>query len=187
MKLVVSDHLETTTPWKGPLLEPGELIQYGGVPAAKNLAKMAGNRFELSVVQKNRNDITKSLEKYVPVRYVAGSEIHILSNGAPVWAALPLSWDDYCGVANSEFMIKCHMDGGLVEIDSDGLGSAFKDPGSNCIQGIVVEYKKSREDRIEQHLSDLGKLAPYAIHLQNLHDWEAEGCSQTDGAPDRVP
>jgi hypothetical protein len=188
VSLVLNDH-DQRGPWNGVLLKPGEVTQYWGLPTGDNLVKIVVDRFESRIIQDYKDRIKEVLVRNVPVRSVTPSEIHVFSTSIPVQAALPLTWEVYCGVANSQFMIKCHWGRVLIEIDSDGTGGPYKDPNSNSIQGIIVEYKAWQREKIEQHLSDLNKSFPFAIYFRKLNDWEQEGCSQTESvsAPDRVP
>jgi hypothetical protein len=174
-------------PWLGVLLQPGEIRQYGGLPADKELVQLIVDRFESNVVQANKGKIVETLEGSIPVLSVSPSDVRIISR-VPVLAALPLSWEQYCDVANSKFMIKCRSTGASVEIYSEGTGDPFVDPKSNSIYGIVVEYQTWKAEKIEQHLNDLDKLIPVAIYVKELNSWGLERCSQPERAPvpDRV-
>jgi len=170
-------------PWLGVLLQPGEIRQYGGLPADKELVQLIVDRFESNVVQANKGKIIETLEGSIPVLSVSASDVRIISPRVPVLAALPLSWEQYCDVANSKFMIKCRSTGAFVEIYSEGIGKPFVDPQSNSIYGIVVEYQTWKTEKIEQHLTDLDKLSPVAIYVKELNSWGQEGCNQLERAP----
>jgi hypothetical protein len=178
---------EERPPWLGVLLQPGEIRQYGGLPADNELVKLIVSRFQSNVVQANREKIFETLEGGIPVLSVSPSDVRIIKR-VPVLAALPLSWEQYCDVANSKFMIKCRSTGAFVEIYSEGTGDPFIDSKSNLINGIVVEYQTWKTEKIEQHLNDLDKLIPIAIYVKELNSWGEERCTQVERAPmpDRV-
>ncbi len=161
----------TGTQWRCPLLEPGEIEQYG-FPGKSQWPDKVADRFTAGILEEQGGDLLKQLRLQVRLGRRTAS-IEGLNNRV----VLSLAWDSYPELTSSWFRIIYATGDGLVTVRSQANCTPHSFPASPAFNGILVEHRTWQPmggaepvDIREEHLELIASSHALAFHLEQLDD-----------------
>jgi hypothetical protein len=168
-------------PWSISLFKPQDLDSWGGRLPSLASEPQVWSRFITDAfvrfLNANKKDLIQQL-RLVPL----GSHVFPIFQGSPgriedARAVLPLEWQKYKNLNQSDFRIDCRSSGGdaiTVYSRATGAKMSFKDPVAAKVEGIVVQYREfesssSKREDIRSHLADLSNYRPVGFYLEQLN------------------
>lgn len=159
-----------------------------GFPAEKDVPASAAKAFTTGILE--------AAEGNVPERVIEALKRVPLGRSAlpttPVEnarAVLPLIWDRYFFLSNSEFLIRCNTPGGTVWLHS--VGTMGQIPHSAGFRGLEVKHVRyifaHQPEDIAGHLSDLVHLTPEDFFLARFEDAMMAGPEDSQPQPLVLP
>ena len=141
-------------PWQCVLFETGETDRrfQGGLPQVDQFKAEINKAFKSRMIVAQREAIATVLRKYAPLGKAVGM-------GQSTDAVLPLSWDTYRALGQSQFkllFLKGSTGNDVITLTSKGAGRAEPFPGAvPPWNGIAIKHIKYDADDISGHVNDL--------------------------------